>query len=187
MKNKILGFLFGIYLFPILFIASGVLNKSIKSIIDAYPSLHFLIYIAYTIIFLVLIAPIVLPIVMWKRNKTFSLTFIISSILLGLIFIPGMFSKDIDTNDRLAQSTLRTLSTASETFAEYNGAYPNAVTDLTQTKPPYIIQDYCETELSGFRFNCEFNSEGYRFSATPVKIGVSGTKSYTIVTGGILE
>jgi len=58
--------------------------------------------IALAIIFLVLITPITLPIVMWKRNKTFSLTLIISSLLYGLIFLPSMFVNVLDRNDGFA-------------------------------------------------------------------------------------
>jgi len=107
--------------------------------------------------------------------------------LLAAIAIPNLLRARISANDALAQGTLRSISTASETFATANnGNYPDDVTDLTNATPPYLSRNYCSTTLSGFGYNCTLAVGGYTVTATPVQVGTSGTTTYTITTGGVL-
>ena len=107
--------------------------------------------------------------------------------LLAAIAIPNLLRAKISANDALAVSTLRTLSTASETFVTANsGNYPANETLLTGATPPYLNQAYCSTTASGFTYACTMSTSGYTFVATPVNVGNSGTTTYTISTGGIL-
>ena len=108
--------------------------------------------------------------------------------LLAAIAIPNLLRAKISANDALAKSTLRSLSTASETFATSNsGNYPTDVNSLTGATPPYINTDYCSQTLSGFTFTCGFGAGSYSFTATPVTAGTSGTTVFTITTGGVLK
>jgi type IV pilus assembly protein PilA len=107
--------------------------------------------------------------------------------LLAAIAIPNLLRAKISANDTLAKSTLRTLSTASETFGTTNsGSYPANETDLTDATPKYINASYCDQDISGFHYDCTFASDGYTFVASPLTPGTSGTQTYTISTGGIL-
>ena len=107
--------------------------------------------------------------------------------LLAAIAIPNLLRAKISANDALAKSTLRTLSTASETYATANnGSYPTAESDLTGATPAYINTSYCDNTLSGFVYSCSFGSSAYTFTATPDVIGTSGTTTFTITTGGVL-
>lgn len=107
--------------------------------------------------------------------------------LLAAIAIPNLLRARISANDALAKGTLRTLSTASETYATANnGNYPGAATSLTGATPPYINTNYCGTTTSGYTFACTFGSGAYTFTATPSVVGTSGTTTYTMTTGGIL-
>ncbi len=107
--------------------------------------------------------------------------------LLAAIAIPNLLRARISANDALAKSTLRTLSTAAETYATANsGNYPSAITDLTQATPPYLNRAYCGSTVSGFAYSCTLASSGYTFTATPTAVGTSGTKAYTMTTGGVL-
>jgi prepilin-type N-terminal cleavage/methylation domain-containing protein len=108
--------------------------------------------------------------------------------LLAAIAIPNLLRAKISANDALAKSTLRTLSTASETFATSNsGQYPDAEADLTSATPPYTNQNYCGSTISGFAYSCTWAVGSYSFSASPVTAGTSGTTTFTITTGGILN
>ncbi len=108
--------------------------------------------------------------------------------LLAAIAIPNLLRAKISANDALAKSTLRSLSTASETYATANtGNYPTDITSLTGATPPYMNSEYCSTTASGFNYTCNFNAGYYTFSAVPVTVGTSGTTTYTITTGGILS
>ena len=107
--------------------------------------------------------------------------------LLAAIAIPNLLRAKISANDALAKATLRSLSTASETFGTSNsGNYPGNETSLTGATPPYLNTSYCGTTLSGYTFACTFAAGSYSFIATPVTVGTSGTTTYTISTGGVL-
>ena len=108
--------------------------------------------------------------------------------LLAAIAIPNLLRAKISANDALAKSTLRTLSTASETFATaLSGNYPLNMSSLTGATPPYVNTDYCGVTRSGFTYDCSgMGVGGYTYIATPVTVGTSGTSTFTITTGGIL-
>ena len=107
--------------------------------------------------------------------------------LLAAIAIPNLLRAKISANDALAKSTLRSLSTASETFATANtGNYPIDITSLTGATPPYLNKAYCDSINSGFSFTCTFAAGSYTFVGAPVTVGTSGTTTFTITTGGVL-
>ena len=91
--------------------------------------------------------------------------------LLAAIAIPNLLRAKISANDALSKSTLRSLSTASETYATANtGNYPLDITSLTGATPPYMNSEYCSSTVSGFNYSCTFNAGYYTFTATPVTV-----------------
>ena len=127
-----------------------------------------------------------------KNNQGFTLVEIMIVVaiiaLLAAIAIPNLLRAKISANDALAKSTLRSLSTAAETFATANtGNYPGDIDSLTGATPPYINKAYCASTVSGFAYTCGFAAGSYTFTATPVTAGTSGTTTFTISTGGVLS
>ncbi len=107
--------------------------------------------------------------------------------LLAAIAIPNLLRAKISANDALAKGTLRSLSTASETFGTANnGSYPGSEASLTGATPPYTNKNYCGTTNAGFVYSCTFATGSYSFIATPVTVSTSGTTTFTMSTGGIL-
>jgi type IV pilus assembly protein PilA len=107
--------------------------------------------------------------------------------LLAAIAIPNLLRARISSNDALAKSTLRAVSTAAESFATANsGNYPGTVTSMTGASPAFLNTDYCGNTVSGYVYTCTFALDSYTVVATPVAVGTSGSTTYTITTGGVL-
>ena len=108
--------------------------------------------------------------------------------LLAAIAIPNLLRAKVAANDAISKKTLRTLSTAAETFANSNnGNYPMDMTSLTGAAPTYIVMtDPCQTIYAGFDYTCTMAASGYTFVAVPAGINKTGTTTFTMSTGGIL-
>lgn len=108
-------------------------------------------------------------------------------VLLAAIAIPNVLRARANTNNAVARSTLRTMSTATEAYAAANAAlFPTSEATLTGANPPYLNRSYCGQTYAGFSFTCTWSFAGYTFTAAPTSFGFTGTNTYTITTGAIL-
>ena len=108
--------------------------------------------------------------------------------LLAAIAIPNLLRARVNANETNAQATLRTISTAAESYAAANnGNYPASMAALTGAAPPYLNQDYTAAAAQGYNFACgTMSAAAYSCTATPVTCGTTGTRTFTITTGGVL-
>ncbi len=104
--------------------------------------------------------------------------------------IKKLIEVNIAQNESNAQLTLKLISTALENYAKDNkGIYPESISNLTKTRPPYLEKDYTRQASFIKNYDCSCSrlaSNSYSCSAIPVKCGLTGKVSYTISTGGIL-
>jgi type IV pilus assembly protein PilA len=106
--------------------------------------------------------------------------------LLAAIAIPNLLRAKISANEALAQSTLRSLSTAAESFYTANdGVYPASEAELLAGDPPYLNSALCGIKKSGYTVTCPAWGSTYSFVATPGST-TEGKNTYTITPGGKL-
>mgnify|MGYP001558086321 CR=1 FL=1 len=108
--------------------------------------------------------------------------------LLASIAIPNLLRARITANESAAQATLRTISVAIETYASANnGVYPTAESALTGVTPPYLNKAYDGVTESGYKYAYTLTATSYTVTARPTSCTTSGTKSFTVSTGGVLS
>jgi len=96
---------------------------------------------------------------------------------------------NISQNESNAAATLKLISAALENYAkDKNGSFPENLSILTQTSPQYLDKNYIENvPIKGYSYMCStLTPSDYLCSAIPVKCNVTGKKTYTITTGGVL-
>ncbi len=127
-----------------------------------------------------------------RRKKAFTLVEIMVVIAiiaaLAAFAIPNLLRSKVNANESNAQATLKTISTAIESYGAANdGNYPTAFSDLTGATPPYLNEDYTDAARQGYDFICgTLTATDYSCTATPVACGTSGTKIFTITNGAVL-
>ena len=109
--------------------------------------------------------------------------------LLAAIAVPNLLRARVNANDGAAQTTLKTLATAAESYASANGGiYPVNVAAMLAETPPYLNENYIG-DRQGYTFvdAGPGNGTGYVFQATPMRLGTTGSKSFSICTGAVIR
>jgi len=105
-------------------------------------------------------------------------------ILVGLA-LPNVLRSRQTANESLAKANLRTIFSACQMYSyANNGNYPASEQDLRESVPPYQNQAFCGRTLNGYLFECEFSESSFLITATPSACGKTGSKIFTISTGG---
>ncbi|MDD5108261.1 MAG: prepilin-type N-terminal cleavage/methylation domain-containing protein [Candidatus Omnitrophica bacterium] len=113
--------------------------------------------------------------------------------LLAAIAVPNLLTARRTANEAAAKATVRSLSTAAETFStSHSGAYPTAVGAGGLQDFIASAGNYCAdagggtTAVQGYNYACTLTAGGYTFVASPVTQGTTGSVTYTASTGGVL-
>jgi len=126
---------------------------------------------------------------MIKRTQGFTLVevmiVVVAISILSAIAIPNLLRARLESHKALAQSTLKTISGALETYAGAQSYYPPNTTVLINAIPPYLSVDYFSGIHNGYTFTTSLTPISYSATAIPSSPSF-GTGSYTITTGGVL-
>jgi len=108
--------------------------------------------------------------------------------LLAAIAIPNLLRSRMTANESAAQASLRTISTACETYAAANnGAYPTQEAQLTGATPPYLNRAYDGQTIQGYTYAySQMTGTDYCVKAEPAS-ATAGNRAFTINIGGILD
>jgi len=107
--------------------------------------------------------------------------------LLAAIAIPNLLRARLSANEAQVQATLKTISTAAESYRAANNNYPLDESSLISAAPAYLSRSYNHQVVNGYIFSESFQADGYKVTATPEKCGETGNKIFSIETEGILN
>ncbi|MFO8052986.1 MAG: prepilin-type N-terminal cleavage/methylation domain-containing protein [Candidatus Omnitrophota bacterium] len=131
---------------------------------------------------------------MFSKRKGFTLVEIMIVVaiiaLLAAIAIPNLLRSRLNSAEANAQATLKTISTAFESYAAANGDYEITVADLADETPPYLNEDYTDADeqpIQGYEFTCptDDDASAYICSAEPQGAFADEGRAFTICTGGV--
>jgi type II secretory pathway pseudopilin PulG len=105
--------------------------------------------------------------------------------LLAAIAIPNLLRARVNSNESMAQATLRAISNALENYYSINNSYPSTTTILIGIPSPYLSKDYFSGIYGGYVYQASLMDYDYSVIATPIS-NAFGSKTYTISTAGLL-
>lgn len=107
--------------------------------------------------------------------------------MLTAIAIPSILRSKVNANHANAQTTLKAIGTALESYSIYNTTYPNDTDLLVNSTPSYLNVDYFSGSFSGYTYTAStLSNYSYTVQAIPIS-STQGTVSYSITTGGVLS
>jgi hypothetical protein len=125
-----------------------------------------------------------------KARSFVTIMVIIAVSALALRFgIGKIIDMAIAQNESYATVTLKLISAALENYAKDKKIFPSNFSLLTESSPAYLDEDYLnESPLKGYFYSCSrLDATGYSCSAFPIKCRLTGSRTFTVTTGGTIQ
>lgn len=107
--------------------------------------------------------------------------------LLAAIAIPNFIRARSNANESFAQSVVRSVSIAAESYKAEKGQYPLTEEDLVSKQPQYLNRSYNNQTINGYTYSITFKPDNYAINAAPEKCFVTGSKVFTMQNGELSE
>ena len=110
-------------------------------------------------------------------------------ILLAAIAIPNLLRARHNANEAAAIGSLRTLSTAMESFraAQTSPTYPADLAALAAATPPYIDAALATGTKQGYTYVYSLDSANeYTVTGSPTTVNVTGTRVFVVDESGVI-
>lgn len=128
-----------------------------------------------------------------KNNRARSFVIIMIVVSLSALALRMLIGEIINVtcsqNESNAQSTLKLISAAFESYAKDNqGVYPAKISILTQESPAYLDKDYINlSPIKGYSYSCSrLDAAGYNCQAFPTRCKLTGKVEFSVATGSLL-
>ena len=110
--------------------------------------------------------------------------------LLAALAIPNMLRSRVNSNEALAKQTIRTYSTAMESFraAQLPTTYPADFATLAGANPAFIDPVLATGTKQGYVFTyVRTSANQYTLTATPVTANITGSNTFFIDETGVVR
>jgi type II secretory pathway pseudopilin PulG/TM2 domain-containing membrane protein YozV len=105
--------------------------------------------------------------------------------MVAAIAIPNLLKARIQANEQSAQAIEKRISAGIKLYRlANNGRYPESESALLTANPPCLDQSYSYSSINGYSIQEQFNLDGYKIIAFPLRCNMTGTKIFTATTGG---
>lgn len=107
--------------------------------------------------------------------------------LLAAIAIPNLIRARLSANEAAAETAIRTLHTAAQSYRAVNTAFPASLSVLASTTPPYIDSVLGAGSKNGYNFTITAATNTFSATARPQNYGTSGARSFFVDESGVIR
>ncbi len=130
-----------------------------------------------------------------KRSlRGFSIIEVVSVVailaILTALVIPSLYKIRANTNEAVAQSTLRTIGSAMSAYKLEKSGYPSDLSELAPSNdvPVNVGEEMATRAIMGYRFQIvSANQTAYRVTATPEDPPVTGNHIFILTETGLIQ
>ena len=107
--------------------------------------------------------------------------------LLAAIAIPNLIRARLSANEAAAETAIRTIHTAAQSYRAVNTAFPASLTTLASATPPYIDSVLGAGAKNGYNFTLTAGTNTFSSTARPQNYGTSGSRSFFVDESGVIR
>jgi len=110
-------------------------------------------------------------------------------VLLAAIAIPNLLRARLNANEASAIAAMKTFSTAMESYraAQSPPGYPQCLTFMNGSTPPYIDNVLASGNKSGYTFSLSPGANTYSITGTPQTVNVTGSRNFYVDESGVVR